>query len=108
MNACPVAAGAVQHGTWPSLVGHLTGGQGVAGSNPAVPTGFRTLVQHVQHVSTAVGAARWPQDGRVGRMTELHEVGDDAEAAIPWAKAPDVTIICDIDNGRELLRMPGL
>src|ERR1700681_2814632 len=25
-------------GTWPSLVGHLTGGQGVAGSNPAVPT----------------------------------------------------------------------
>src|SRR6266496_531871 len=40
MNACPVAVGAVQHGTWPSLVGHLTGGQGVAGSNPAVPTGF--------------------------------------------------------------------
>src|ERR1700736_6303336 len=31
-------------GTWPSLVGHLTGGQGVAGSNPAVPTVFRTLV----------------------------------------------------------------
>ncbi len=27
-------------GTWPSLVGHLTGGQGVAGSNPAVPTEF--------------------------------------------------------------------
>src|SRR5712691_10058658 len=38
MNACPVAAGAVSTGTWPSLVGHLTGGQGVAGSNPAVPT----------------------------------------------------------------------
>ncbi len=35
-------------------------------------------------------------------MTELHEVGDDAEAAIPWAKGPDVTIICDIDNGRGL------
>ena len=27
-------------GTWRSLVAHLTGGQGVAGSNPAVPTGF--------------------------------------------------------------------
>ena len=25
-------------GTWRSLVAHLTGGQGVAGSNPAVPT----------------------------------------------------------------------
>ncbi len=27
-------------GTWRSLVAHLTGGQGVAGSNPVVPTGF--------------------------------------------------------------------
>lgn len=35
-------AGTVSTGTWPSLVGHLTGGQGVAGSNPAVPTIFRT------------------------------------------------------------------
>src|SRR5699024_625093 len=26
------------HGTWRSLVAHLTGGQGVVGSNPAVPT----------------------------------------------------------------------
>ncbi len=26
------------HGTWRSLVAHLTGGQGVAGSNPVVPT----------------------------------------------------------------------
>ncbi len=25
-------------GTWRSLVAHLTGGQGVVGSNPAVPT----------------------------------------------------------------------
>ncbi len=25
-------------GTWRSLVAHLTGGQGVAGSNPVVPT----------------------------------------------------------------------
>jgi hypothetical protein len=41
-------------------------------------------------------------------MTELHEVGDDADAAIPWAKAPSVTIICDIDSGREMLRMPAL
>jgi hypothetical protein len=28
-------------GTWRSLVAHLTGGQGVAGSNPVVPTDKR-------------------------------------------------------------------
>ena len=27
-------------GTWRSLVAHLTGGQGVAGSNPVVPTSY--------------------------------------------------------------------
>ena len=27
-----------QYGSWRSLAAHLTGGQGVAGSNPAVPT----------------------------------------------------------------------
>src|SRR6266571_4071784 len=52
MNACPVAAGAVSTGTWPSLVGHLTGGQGVAGSNPAVPTDFRTLVPRTGNESS--------------------------------------------------------
>ena len=26
-------------GMWRSLVAHLTGGQGVAGSNPVIPTG---------------------------------------------------------------------
>src|SRR5438876_3618215 len=35
-----VIASARADGTWRSLVAHLTGGQGVAGSNPAVPTGF--------------------------------------------------------------------
>ena len=33
-------------GTWPSLVGHLTGGQGVAGSNPAVPTEYEQIRGH--------------------------------------------------------------
>src|SRR5215475_7330765 len=33
-----VKASAWADGTWRSLVAHLTGGQGVAGSNPAVPT----------------------------------------------------------------------
>lgn len=28
----------IRFGTWRSLVAHLTGGQGVAGSNPVVPT----------------------------------------------------------------------
>jgi hypothetical protein len=36
-------------GMWRSLVAHLTGGQGVAGSNPVIPTKFRrpcaTVVQ---------------------------------------------------------------
>jgi hypothetical protein len=35
----PAEAPSVAHyGTWRSLVAHLTGGQGVVGSNPAVPT----------------------------------------------------------------------
>ncbi len=33
---------AVCHGLWRSLVAHLTGGQGVAGSNPVSPTKTRT------------------------------------------------------------------
>jgi hypothetical protein len=28
-------------GMWRSLVAHLTGGQGVAGSNPVIPTNFQ-------------------------------------------------------------------
>ena len=48
-------AGAVRTGTWPSLVGHLTGGQGVAGSNPAVPT--EVAGQRPYHQP-----GEWPQD----------------------------------------------
>jgi hypothetical protein len=33
-------------GTWRSLVAHLTGGQGVVGSNPAVPTEFSQARGH--------------------------------------------------------------
>ena len=29
-----------EYGMWRSLVAHLTGGQGVAGSNPVIPTIF--------------------------------------------------------------------
>ena len=35
---CTGRAGTGGNGTWRSLVAHLTGGQGVVGSNPAVPT----------------------------------------------------------------------
>src|SRR5262249_48154596 len=38
-----VIASAWADGTWRSLVAHLTGGQGVAGSNPAVPTSSRVF-----------------------------------------------------------------
>ena len=39
---CAIVIGSARaDGTWRSLVAHLTGGQGVAGSNPAVPTGSR-------------------------------------------------------------------
>ena len=36
-------------GTWRSLVAHLTGGQGVAGSNPVVPT-VRTAPDQQQNL----------------------------------------------------------
>ena len=35
-------------GLWRSLVAHLTGGQGVAGSNPVVPTGWRRPVEQLK------------------------------------------------------------
>ena len=42
VNILPVASESratnISFGTWRSLVAHLTGGQGVAGSNPVVPT----------------------------------------------------------------------
>ena len=31
----------IEYGLWRSLVAHLTGGQGVAGSNPVNPTDIR-------------------------------------------------------------------
>ena len=34
-----------EYGMWRSLVAHLTGGQGVAGSNPVIPTIFLTKTQ---------------------------------------------------------------
>src|ERR1700712_4855810 len=37
----PQMAKIVGYGTWRSLVAHLSGGQGVVGSNPAVPTNFQ-------------------------------------------------------------------
>jgi hypothetical protein len=36
--APPVRASEFKNGLWRSLVAHLTGGQGVAGSNPVSPT----------------------------------------------------------------------
>jgi hypothetical protein len=44
------------NGTWRSLAAHLTGGQGVAGSNPAVPTIAWQVRGHL------ADSARWPQD----------------------------------------------
>ncbi len=38
MRAHPATSRTERTGTWRSLVAHLTGGQGVAGSNPVVPT----------------------------------------------------------------------
>ena len=34
-------------GMWRSLVAHLTGGQGVAGSNPVIPTIFHRVLRQV-------------------------------------------------------------
>ena len=45
-------------GMWRSLVAHLTGGQGVAGSNPVVPTTSKPhKIRHAFDVPPAVGAA---------------------------------------------------
>src|ERR1700760_2218166 len=52
-------------GTWPSLVGHLTGGQGVAGSNPAVPTGQRVLIFLSTVSGSQPGSQRFPGLGYV-------------------------------------------
>ena len=35
-----------EYGMWRSLVAHLTGGQGVAGSNPVIPTIFLNVLTH--------------------------------------------------------------
>ena len=35
-------------GIWRSLVAHLTGGQGAAGSNPAIPTFHRIINHHIE------------------------------------------------------------
>ena len=39
-------------GIWRSLVAHLTGGQGAAGSNPAIPTFHRTINHHIEQEVT--------------------------------------------------------
>jgi hypothetical protein len=44
-----------QSGTWRSLVAHLTGGQGVAGSNPVVPT----VVLRVRGRFRYIGTGLW-------------------------------------------------
>src|SRR5487761_127570 len=43
--ACPTPRLPSGFGTWRSLVAHLLGVQGVAGSNPAVPTNIKKLAQ---------------------------------------------------------------
>ena len=44
-----IAALLFQVGAWRSLVAHLTGGQGVVGSNPAAPTIFLKLLKELEH-----------------------------------------------------------
>jgi PKD repeat protein len=44
-----VELGIFEDGMWRSLVAHLTGGQGVAGSNPVIPTNFATGVTRRGH-----------------------------------------------------------
>src|ERR1700749_3587409 len=79
---CPRLAGtplpASHHGTWRSLVAHLTGGQGVAGSNPVVPTenwqvrgltsrSLMTLQRgFVNGLSTKASAPSVPRPGDLG------------------------------------------
>ena len=54
-------------GTWRSLVAHLTGGQGVAGSNPVVPT---REVGGPGAVSSAEGVAAPDRSARAGSLQQ--------------------------------------
>ena len=48
------------------MVAHLTGGQGVAGSNPAVPTGQRLVGAKVQPLESQTESSRSPTGPREG------------------------------------------
>ena len=45
---------------WRSLVAHLTGGQGAAGSNPAIPTSFSIGLRNIQGLGTVDRTAPVP------------------------------------------------
>jgi hypothetical protein len=77
-------------GTWRSLVAHLTGGQGVAGSNPVVPT-----------VKTA-GQRRCPS--RLGTASEPCDDSSDDNVAL--AAALVVIVEQDIELAQGVLLDP--
>src|SRR5690606_41148853 len=53
------------HGLWRSLVAHLTGGQGVAGSNPVSPTDRAGISQEFPALLHVPGSPRAPKGLRL-------------------------------------------
>ncbi len=63
-------------GMWRSLVAHLTGGQGVAGSNPVIPT----LCCDVLSNGRAFGSGHWHVCRDTGLMTAVRALPRRASA----------------------------
>src|SRR5665647_383917 len=61
---------------WRSLVAHLTGGQGVAGSNPVIPTVFSQVRGPFRLGGAALELSRFPRSRSLGGPHDLDELLD--------------------------------
>ena len=87
---CAIFVGSARaDGTWRSLVAHLTGGQGVAGSNPAVPT-RRSRSEGVPGSHSGPFSIFGSQSGSHRRATEPANrttAGSTSRSSRPWLPA---------------------
>jgi hypothetical protein len=70
-------------GTWRSLVAHLTGGQGVAGSNPVVPTVIRPGQGPDYFVERGPDGCRWSPN-----LTKSHTIQLGLAVRRRWRGSP--------------------
>jgi hypothetical protein len=76
-------------GTWRSLVAHLTGGQGVAGSNPVVPTGTMGgfLITREPPICISTCGNRPPGRSSCSRVDDLADQVDGHRFTPDWSKS---------------------